>query len=147
MVPCKCRPAPYLSPSSRAHDVTASAFKLLMIPIVLWALWEVAGPYVAKDVSNPFAPLLFISHRIPSSSPDDPRYQKGYFDLVFMAYYLIVWSWFRQVITLSICRPIARSFGIRKEAKLDRFGEQGHAMVYFAIMGSWGYVSYMCLYE
>ncbi|TCD69653.1 hypothetical protein EIP91_006670 [Steccherinum ochraceum] len=119
--------------------VPSSSFKLFMIPIVLWANWEILSPYVAKDLPNPFAPIIFVSHRVPDSPPDDPRYQKGYFDLAFVAYYIIVWSWFRQVVTLNICRPIARSFRIKSEAKLARFGEQGHAMLYFAIMGTWGY--------
>ena len=112
-----------------------------MIPIVLWANWELLAPYVAKDLPNPFTPIIFISHRVPDSPPDDPRYQKGYFDLLFVAYWIIFWSWFRQVLTMDICWPIARRFRIKKEAKLARFGEQGHAMVYFAIMGTWGWVS------
>lgn len=122
---------------------SASSFKLLMIPIILWANWELLAPFVAKGVPNPFAPLIFISHKIPDSPPDDPRYRKGYSDLLFIAYYIIVWSWFRQVLTLDILRPIAKWYRIRKEAKLARFGEQGHAMVYFAIMGAWGIVSHL----
>ena len=35
---------------------------------------------------------------------------------------------------------MARYFGLKKEAKLERFGEQGYAVVYFGIMGAWGYV-------
>jgi len=119
--------------------VPSSSLKLLLIPIVLWANWEFLAPYVAADIVNPFAPLLFISHRVLDSSPDDPRYQKGYLDLVFIAYYIIVWSYFRQALTLQVLRPVARYFRIKKEAKLARFGEQGHAMTYFAIMGPWGY--------
>jgi very-long-chain ceramide synthase len=114
--------------------------KLLLIVVVLYTNWEILAPYVAKGLSNPFAPLLFISHRVPESSPDDPRYQKGYLDLVFIAYYIIFWSFVRQTITLYICRPIARWFGIKKEAKLDRFGEQAYAVLYFGFTGFWGLV-------
>ncbi|THH32946.1 hypothetical protein EUX98_g1292 [Antrodiella citrinella] len=119
--------------------VPESSFKLLMIPIVLWANWELLAPYVAKDIDNPFSHVMFISHYIPESSPDDPRYRKGYFDLLFIAYWIIVWSWFRQIIILHIFRRIANYFRIKKEGTLLRYGEQGHAMVYFAIMGAWGY--------
>lgn len=111
--------------------------------VVLWANWELLAPYIAKDVPNPFAPLLFISHRIPDSPPDDPLYQKGYLDLVFVAYYFVFWSFIRQTLTVYIFRPAAKWFGIRREAKLDRFGEQGYAVLYFLFTGIWGVVSPM----
>ncbi|KAK7695872.1 hypothetical protein QCA50_000510 [Cerrena zonata] len=118
--------------------VPSSSLKLLLIPVVLWANWELLSPFVAKGQPNPFRALLLISHKIPTSTPEDPRYQKGYLDLVFVAYYIIFWSFFRQSITIYVCRPIARWFGINKEGKLDRFGEQAYAVIYFSIMGSWG---------
>ncbi|KIJ70047.1 hypothetical protein HYDPIDRAFT_121394 [Hydnomerulius pinastri MD-312] len=116
----------------------ASSFKLLMIPIILFINWEVLAPYVAEDLPNPFRPLLFISYPIPSSGPD-VLYRKGYLDLVFVAYYIIFFSLVRALISVNLCRPIARYFGITKVSKLDRFGEQGYALVYFAFMGVWGY--------
>lgn len=106
----------------------------------MWANWEFITPFIARGQPNPFEPLLFVSHRVPASSEQDPRYQKGYLDLVFVAFYIIFWSFVRQAITLWLCRPVARWFGIKKEAKLDRFGEQGHAMIYFAFTGFWGLV-------
>ncbi|KAH9938181.1 TLC domain-containing protein [Fomitopsis serialis] len=115
-----------------------SSFKILLLVVVLHLNWEVLTPYVAPGVPNPFTPLLLISHYIPTSSPDDPRYAKGFLDLAFVAYYIVFWSWVRQVVTLHICRSIAQWFGIKKQAKLARFGEQGYAMAYFAVMGSWG---------
>jgi hypothetical protein len=114
---------------------------MILIPAVLYLNWELLAPYVAKDVPNPFAPLLLISHPVESSPPDDPRYQKGYLDLVFLGYYVIFWSFVRQFVTLYACLPLARWYGIKKEAKLDRFGEQGYSLVYWAIMGIWGWVS------
>lgn len=38
-------------------------------------------------------------------------------------------------------------FGIRKEAKLDRFGEQAYAVVYFGFTSLWGIVSGSYLYQ
>jgi very-long-chain ceramide synthase len=84
---------------------------------------------------------MFISHPVPSSSDDDPRYQKGYLDLVFIGYYIVFYSFVRQIITQTLCRPLGRYFGIKKQAKLDRFGEQGYALVYFSLVGAWGMVS------
>ncbi|TBU32801.1 TLC domain-containing protein [Dichomitus squalens] len=118
--------------------VPTSSLKILLLFVVLWANWEILSPYFGKDLKNPFAPFLFISHRIPFTSDDDPRYRKGWLDLAFIAYYIVVWSFVRQAITIYICRPIAQWFGIRKEAKLDRFGEQGYAVLYFAFTSSWG---------
>ena len=122
-------------------DFSASSFKMILIPIALYFCWELLAPYFAKDVKNPFAPLLFISHPVASSSQDDPRYQKGYLDLVFLAYYVVVWSFVRQFVTLYACLPLARWQGIRKESKLDRFGEQGYSILYWGVMGFWGWVS------
>lgn len=99
------------------------------------------APYLGSGLSNPFYPLLFISHRVPGSPDDDPRYAKGYNDILFVLYYIIFWSFVRQAITINLCRPLARYFGLRKPGKLDRFGEQGYAVVYFAFFGAWGYVS------
>jgi len=53
--------------------------------------------------------------------------------------YVVVWSFIRQFVTLYVCFPIARWYGIKKESKLDRFGEQGYSLVYWAAMGIWGW--------
>jgi len=118
--------------------VPASSLKLLLIPIVLWVNWELITPHIAQGVDNPITPLLTISHRVPGSPPEDPRYQKGYFDLAFIAYYVIFWSFVRQSLTIYVLKPMARWFGVKKEIKLERFAEQGYAIIYFAIMGTWG---------
>ncbi|TFK55939.1 longevity assurance proteins LAG1/LAC1 [Heliocybe sulcata] len=116
----------------------ASSLKLLLIVGALYINWTLLAPHVAPDLPNPFEPLLFISHRVPGSSDDDPRYQKGYLDFAFIAYHIIVWSFVRQSITLHFLKPWARWCGIKKEGKLDRFGEQGYAVVYFGFFGLWG---------
>ncbi len=133
------------------------AFKLLIVPVVLYVNWEVLAPWLGKSLepilspilgpypdaqsANPFGVFFLLSHYIPTSTSDDPRYQKGWFDLAFIAYHIVFWSMVRQFVTINICRPIAKYYGIRKEGKLDRFGEQGYAVFYFFIMGCWGLVS------
>jgi acyl-CoA-dependent ceramide synthase len=86
------------------------------------------------------APLLFISYPTPSPTDDstDPRYRKGWLDLVFVAYYVVFFSFVRQSVLFGICYPVARYFGIRKREKLARFGEQGYAIFYFSFFGAWG---------
>ncbi|KAJ7590944.1 longevity assurance proteins LAG1 LAC1 [Mycena floridula] len=130
----------------------ASAFKLLVIPIVLYFNWEIFTPLTWKffgpllqpgtsleKPSNPFGAFFLISHRLPDSPDDAPLYSKGYCDLLFLAYYIVFFSFARQVIAINIAQPIAKYFGIRKETKLDRFGEQFHAVIYWGIMGAWGF--------
>lgn len=114
----------------------ASSFKLLIIPVILFGILE------ALNVQpNPFKPMLFISHHITSSSPDDPRYAKGWLDIPFILYHIIVFSFIRQFTLFKIIFPVARKLGIKKQGKLDRFGEQAYAMLYYGTMGFWGAVS------
>ncbi|KAA1466434.1 longevity assurance proteins LAG1/LAC1 [Dentipellis sp. KUC8613] len=113
-----------------------------MIPVILHIIWTLVTPLVAsRPPSSPLAPLLFISH--PTSSPTDdqtdPRYRKGFLDLIFIAYYIVFFSFVRQIVMLRVFPPVARYFGIRKHGRIERFGEQGYAMVYFAVFGYWGY--------
>lgn len=114
---------------------------MIVTVLVLFANWELLAHFNVTDIPNPFAPMIFISYPVESSSSDDIRYQKGYLDIIFLAYYVVVWSFIRQFVTLYVCFPIARWYGIKKESKLDRFGEQGYSLVYWAVMGIWGWVS------
>ena len=141
-------------PTHLTRVYLASALKLLLIPVVLYVSWEFLAPFLSiKDFPNPFSPLIFISHPIPNPNPnspppppsDDPRYAKSHLDLPFLAYHIILFSFLRQTITTTLCRPLARYFGIRKPGKIDRFGEQGYALVYFGGMGVWGFVSFLLL--
>lgn len=119
------------------------AFKILIVPVILYINWDLITPFVDPSLQsrNPFAPLFLLSHRVPASSEEDPRYQKGYLDLLFIAYYIVFWSCIRQIITVNICKRICHYFGIKKQVKIERFGEQGYAFVYFAFFGAWGFVS------
>ncbi|CAE6426849.1 unnamed protein product [Rhizoctonia solani] len=134
-------------PSGFWHDIISmrwmrepgSSFKLLLIPLALYGNFELVTRYILNQpYSNPFAALLFISHRLPDSDPSDPRYGKGWWDLAFLAYYVIFFSFVRQSVTIHILIPLARRLGIRKETKLDRFAEQGYAVLYFGVFGSLG---------
>ena len=129
--------------SMRWMRVPASSFKMILYPVILYSNYRLlqAWNLVPPDWYNPFEPLLFISHRIPDSPPENPRYQKGYFDLLFIAFYVIVWSFIRQSVTSYVFDPFGRRFGIKKPAKLDRFGEQGYAIIYFSFMSILGLVS------
>ncbi|KAJ7599292.1 TLC domain-containing protein [Mycena floridula] len=141
-----------VSPWLRWATQPASAFKLLLVPIVLYVNWEIFTPFAwqyfgpliqpgtsLEKPSNPFGAFFLISHRLPDSPDDAPLYSKGYCDLLFLAYYIVFWSFFRQLTAVNITKPIAKYFNIRKEATLDRLGEQLHALLYWGLMGSWGF--------
>ncbi|KAJ3799101.1 longevity assurance proteins LAG1 LAC1 [Lentinula aff. detonsa] len=146
--------SPYVRPQAvnaylRWAVIPAVSLKVLLVPLVLYVDWQLVSyivvrfipqgnTYFPSDLPNPFAQFFLLSYHIPSSSDDDPRYQKGWSDLLFIAYYVVFWSLIRQSLSIYVFEPIARYFGIRKE-KLDRFAEQGYAMAYFGIMGAWGY--------
>jgi len=105
-----------------------------MIPLVLFCLTKVAFP----NGPNPFEPMIFISHPLLDSSPDDPRYAKGPQDLVFVLYHIIVFSFVRQFTLFNIIHPFALRLGIKRGTKLERFGEQVYALLYYGAMGVWG---------
>ncbi|KAI3612341.1 hypothetical protein WG66_012183 [Moniliophthora roreri] len=146
----KTPPRPPVSPWLSWAVEPVSALKVLVIPLILYINWELLSPVLTEyifpqfglespRISNPFASFFLLSNPVKSSPPEDLRYAKSYFDLLFIAYHIVFFSFVRQVITISLCRPLAKRFGIRKETKLDRFGEQGYAVVYFLIMGAWDY--------
>nr|GAT59919.1 predicted protein [Mycena chlorophos] len=153
--PAKRWTPPHVQPWLRWVIEPLEAFKLLLIPIVLFLNWEVLtprlqtilepwapslAPYLPADgqLPNPFAPLFLLSGRVSSSPAEAPRYAKNYLDLVFIAYYVIFFSCFRQLVTINMFGHIGRAYGIRKQGKLDRLGEQGYAVVYFLLSGLWG---------
>ncbi|KAH8830444.1 longevity assurance proteins LAG1 LAC1 [Flagelloscypha sp. PMI_526] len=132
-------PAPNASPFLRWVIIPSESLKLLAIPLLLYANWEVITPHVAPGTPNPFTRLFLLSGRVDGSSKEDPRYQKTYWDLAFLAYYVVFFSLIRETLTKIIGYRVGRYFGLRKLAKLDRFGEQFYCFVYMTVMGAWGY--------
>ncbi|KAG6810872.1 hypothetical protein H0H92_009993 [Tricholoma furcatifolium] len=128
-----------VSPWLRWAVQPMSSLKLLLVPIVLYINWELTSFYLAPGFTNPFSACFLLAGHVPESSTSDPRYAKSYLDLVFIAYHVVFFSLVRQIIVVNICRPVAKWFGLKRETKLDRFGEQGYAWIYFAVMGAWGY--------
>lgn len=118
---------------------------------MLWLNWRIFTP----NTPNPFDRLLFLSHPVPLGQVllaepgaalrgDTLRYQKGYDDLWFVAYYLVVLSCVRQTTTLHIFKPFARWWGITNQRKQDRFIEQAYALLYWGLAGAFGVVSGRC---
>lgn len=125
----------------------SSSLKLAGIIILAYVNWQIFTPTVA----NPFEPFLFISHRVPITQVaavdatlalkgDLVRYQKGYKDIPFLLFYVIVFSFLRQSTTLYVFEPFAAWWGIKNQRKRERFMEQGYALLY------WGGAGLMGLY-
>ncbi|KAH7876279.1 longevity assurance proteins LAG1/LAC1 [Lentinula edodes] len=139
-----------VNPFLRWAVVPVASLKVLLVPIILYVNWQLVSPilaqlipqgntYLSSDFFNPFARFFLLSHPVPSLNEESPRYQKGWSDLLFIAYYVVFWSLIRQSLSIYLLKPMARYYGIKREQKLDRFAEQGYAVVYFAVMGAWGY--------
>ncbi|KAJ7107861.1 TLC domain-containing protein, partial [Mycena epipterygia] len=105
-------------------------------------------PSLAHRIPNPFPAFFFLSH--PAPPPARPEaattapgyagqlYVKGPGDLALLAWTIVLVSLFRLLIGGYALPALARRCGITKEGRLVRFGEQGYAVVYFAIFGAWG---------
>ncbi|KAH9474447.1 Sphingosine N-acyltransferase lac1 [Psilocybe cubensis] len=116
------------------------SFKLLLIPIVLFLNWELLSYCrISVGIYNPFQGIFLLSGYIPTSSPDDPRYRKSWWDIAFVAYYIVFFSFVREYLSLKVGRPLANYFRLRRESKVDRFAEQTYAFLYFMVFGAWGY--------
>ncbi|GAA5909748.1 uncharacterized protein JCM6883_004622 [Sporobolomyces salmoneus] len=113
-------------------------FQLISLTVVAWYSLEhfttqYSGP------SNPLSRLLFISHRLaPQLGETETKYGKGYYDLTFLGFYIIVFSFLRQSITEFMIRPLAKKLGLKTESKQARFMEQAYAVVYFSCSGAFG---------
>lgn len=126
----------------------ASSAKLASIFLIGYANWRIFTP----NTPNPFEPFLFLSHRVPTAevllmepstvfSGDTVRYQKGWYDLAFLSFYVVVFSFLRQASLLYIFKPFAVWWGIKNPVKQERLMEQGYAMLYWGTFGAIGIVS------
>lgn len=121
-----------------------ASLPVLLVPVVLFLNWEFLIPHLANlcgpldlPEDNPFAQLFLLSHRVPGP---EPRYARGTGDIAFVAYHVVVFSLVRQVMTVTVAQRVGRFFGLRRTGKLERFGEQLYAFVYFSVFGAWGVV-------
>jgi hypothetical protein len=87
---------------------------------------------------------ILLSHRVLGP---EPRYARGYGDVAFVAYHVVVFSLIRQLIAVMLAPRVGRYFGLTRTAKLERFGEQGYAFLYFFVFGAWGMVRQRYLFQ
>jgi hypothetical protein len=110
-----------------------------MILVVVFGY--VAYALAAPRRDNPFASANFISYPLPPRLGDAAaHYDYGRRDVAFLLFYLLVFSFTRQATVEYVLRPLAKYAGLRREAKILRFCEQGYTFLYFSISGSYGIV-------
>ncbi|KAJ6449693.1 longevity assurance proteins LAG1/LAC1 [Mycena vitilis] len=120
----------------------------LLLPLVrgcVPAAWVERGWVV-----NPFTPFFLLSHAsapparasasplLPAHFATTQHYVKGPLDLLVIAYSVVGFSLLRLVLSNWAFPALAGRYGIRKPGKVLRFGEQGYAVCYFAVVGVWG---------
>jgi acyl-CoA-dependent ceramide synthase len=120
-------------------------FQIISATVIAWYLLEHSTTQYS-GASNPLARLLFISHPLsPQLGETEQKYGKGIYDLTFLGFYIIVFSFLRQSITEFLIRPLAKKLGLKTESKQARFMEQAYAVVYFSASGAFGLVSLLFL--
>ncbi|KAK8854891.1 hypothetical protein IAR55_003630 [Kwoniella newhampshirensis] len=108
--------------SGRWMLVPASAFKLMLVPFILYANHELLIHFglLAPGTFNLWAHFIFPQNKLP-----DGRYGKSWWDFAFCANYIIFWSFVRQTVTIHVLRPMAKSL-------------EGYTVFYMAVLGSCG---------
>lgn len=95
--------------------------------------------FLAPGSQNPFSRFLFISYPIYKSEIDGTvLYGKGYWDLAFISFWVIAFTFIRESIMLYILKPIAIMGGIKSNRKILRFMEQGYVTIYYIVAASVG---------
>lgn len=91
---------------------------------------------------NPLSPFILISYPLPLVQEDASvrRYGKGPKDVLFLAFYVLVFSFIRQAALSYIITPLACRAGIKGHRKVERFIEQGYAFMYWSTSSIIGFV-------
>ena len=105
------------------------------ISAVIFSLWLLFGPY---ESSNPFNQFIVLSYRVVNRD-GDICYGKGGKDLVFCAYYAVVFLFLRELTMEKVLEPLATKLMANK-SKRHRLMEQCFAVVHYSIGGLCGLV-------
>ena len=91
--------------------------------------------------ANPVSAALFPSYSTFTGKLVDGKlevkYGKGYRDLAFICFYVVVFTFTREFCMQCILQPLARFHGLRS-GKVQRFMEQGYTIMYFSCSATFG---------
>lgn len=104
------------------------------IPLLI-ILAVIALYLVDPSDSNSVSHALFVSY--PQSNTKPIYYAKGRLDAVFVAFYVVVFTFSREFCMQWILAPLAHRLGLHK-GKSQRFMEQGYTIMYFTCSASYG---------
>jgi very-long-chain ceramide synthase len=90
---------------------------------------------------NPFSKFLFLSYPVQKSPSDEILYGKGYWDIAYIFFWVLVLTFVREFTMQYLLKPFGLYAGIKKNKKLTRFMEQGYIFIYCSISTSVGAVS------
>ncbi|KAJ7601528.1 hypothetical protein B0H17DRAFT_1155274, partial [Mycena rosella] len=107
-------------------------------PLLSFFLLSHPAPPPARAEASAYFPFPRPSASSPTGSTGPQLYIKGPGDLALLAWSVVFFSLLRLLLTHYAFPAFARRWGITKEGKLLRFGEQGYAVCYWAIFGAWG---------
>lgn len=107
-----------------------SWFNPLLVIIAVLVLY-----YLKPTSDNPVTHALFVSY--PVQENGRTMYAKGRLDALFVAFYIVVFTFTREFSMQFILAPLARRLGLRS-GKVQRFMEQGYTIMYFTCSASYG---------
>lgn len=111
------------------------SLRIILLLVGLYLIWPRVFPSstTTPPLPNFLQPALEISYRLVpdpgTAGLDELRYGKGPLDIAFLAFYVLVFSFARQSVTLWVMAPLGRRMGI-KGKKLERFMEQVRPRVF-----------------
>lgn len=102
---------------------------------------EIRTLWGIRQAPNPIAPLkdlipkfIHLSYLNPSTGD----YYKGWDDLYFVIFWVLVWLILRGLLMQIFWNPLGKSLGLKKPKKLQRFSEQGWILVYCSVFWCMG---------
>ncbi|KAH9465831.1 hypothetical protein MJO29_007525 [Puccinia striiformis f. sp. tritici] len=98
-------------------------------------------PLPITQLKNILPKLIHLSY----FNPDTGKYQKGWDDLYFIAFWVIIWLSLRELLMKLVWNPLGSMMGLAKGKKLQRFAEQGWTLVYCSVFWCMG-IKILCAY-
>ncbi|KNE69061.1 hypothetical protein AMAG_13932 [Allomyces macrogynus ATCC 38327] len=106
------------------------------VPLAILLLCYAGATMSPTSVFSKFA---YPSYELPVTEPgQEPLYDKGWWDLAFVGYYVVFWTFARATVIDYFIKPLAQACGAPKRL-WDRFGEQGWLVVYYTLAFSVGF--------
>ncbi|RIA93708.1 TLC domain-containing protein [Glomus cerebriforme] len=86
---------------------------------------------------NPFSKFLFLSYPVQKNPSDEVLYGKGYWDIAYIVFWILVLTFVREFTMQHLLKPFAIYAGIKAKSS-TRFMEQGYIFIYCLISTSVG---------